>query len=148
MTDPDRIVVGVDDGPMSRAALEWAAAEAVLRNVRLDVVHAWQTVVPIEPTGMVDPSIDTDVEAGARQAATELVKATQAEAARGPSELTVKVVEGPPGPVLVEQAAGASLLVVGGKGHNALAEVLLGSVSRHCTHHSPCPVVVVRPPRS
>jgi nucleotide-binding universal stress UspA family protein len=26
--------------------------------------------------------------------------------------------------------------------------MLLGSVSEYCTHHAPCPVVLVRPPTS
>jgi nucleotide-binding universal stress UspA family protein len=37
------------------------------------------------------------------------------------------------------------MIVVGSHGHHALADVLLGSVSNHVVHHSPCPVLVVRP---
>jgi nucleotide-binding universal stress UspA family protein len=29
-------------------------------------------------------------------------------------------------------------------GHGEFAEALLGSVSQHCVHHAPCPVVVIR----
>jgi nucleotide-binding universal stress UspA family protein len=143
----ERVVVGVDDGPSSRAALAWAAAEAVLRGARLEIVHAWQTVVPLEPAGMVSPPLSTDLEAGAHKAVNELVADPRASAERWPDETVVRVLEGPAGPVLVEVSEGASLLVVGSKGHSALAEVVLGSVSRHCTHHAPCPVVVLRPPQ-
>lgn len=141
----ERIVVGVDDAPASRTALLWASAEAGLRHARLEVVHSWQPVIPLEPAGMVAPPVNADIEAGARAAIDELVAATRAEADAWPDDVAVRILEGPAGPVLVEAAEGAGLLVVGNKGHSALAEVVLGSVSRHVTHHAPCPVVVVRP---
>jgi nucleotide-binding universal stress UspA family protein len=144
---PERVVVGVDDGPSSRAALAWAAAEAVLRGARLEIVHAWQPVVPLEPAGMVSPPVNTDLEVGAHKAVDDLVAEIRASVERWPTDVVVRVIEGPAGPVLVEVSEGASLLVVGSTGHSALAEVVLGSISRHCTHHAPCPVVVLRPPQ-
>jgi len=54
------------------------------------------------------------------------------------------VVHGYPAQVLIEHAADADLLVVGSRGHGGFAGALLGSVSQHCTHHAPCPVVVIR----
>src|SRR5690606_30097473 len=52
---------------------------------------------------------------------------------------------GSPAAELVAACAGADLLVVGSRGRSPVAGVLLGSVSRACLHHAPCPVVVVRP---
>jgi nucleotide-binding universal stress UspA family protein len=40
---------------------------------------------------------------------------------------------------------GAEPLVVGSRGHGALADMLLGSVSTYCVHHAHCPVTVIRP---
>lgn len=51
--------------------------------------------------------------------------------------------EGRPGTVLVEQAAGADLLVVGNREHRALTGMVIGSVSEYCIVHPGCPVVVV-----
>ena len=55
-----------------------------------------------------------------------------------------RVVEGRAGPLLVDAAEGADLLVVGSRGHGGLAEALLGSVGQYCVHHAPCPVVIMR----
>jgi nucleotide-binding universal stress UspA family protein len=52
-------------------------------------------------------------------------------------------IEGTPARVLLTASAGASLLVVGSKGHGDLGSILLGSVGMHCVHHATCPVVVV-----
>ena len=54
------------------------------------------------------------------------------------------VVEGHPVPVLLNAAKGASLLVVGSRGHGVFTGILLGSVSTHCVTHATCPVTVVR----
>jgi nucleotide-binding universal stress UspA family protein len=55
------------------------------------------------------------------------------------------VTEGSPARTLLDEARGADLLVVGSRGRGGFAGLLLGSVSQHCVHHAPCPVVVVRP---
>jgi nucleotide-binding universal stress UspA family protein len=54
-------------------------------------------------------------------------------------------VEGPPGPVLVDAASGADLLVVGAEPERG-QQPPYGSVSRHVVAHAPCEVVVVPEP--
>ena len=36
------------------------------------------------------------------------------------------------------------LIILGRKGHNGIAEALLGSVSNHILHHSPCAILVIQ----
>ncbi len=54
-------------------------------------------------------------------------------------------VRGEPGPVLVERARTADLLVVGSHGQRGLLGTMVGSVSQYCVDHATCPVVVVKP---
>ncbi len=60
--------------------------------------------------------------------------------------VTTTVVEGSAGPVLVAEATGAELLVVGTRGRGGWREAVLGSVSLYCVTRAPCPVLVVPPP--
>jgi nucleotide-binding universal stress UspA family protein len=50
--------------------------------------------------------------------------------------------------VLIEQAGGADMLVVGSRGHGGFVGLPLGSVSYQCAQHASCPVTVVRAKRS
>jgi nucleotide-binding universal stress UspA family protein len=61
----------------------------------------------------------------------------------GELEIESRLREGPPAGVLTEEAAGAQLLVVGSLGLGGFRELLLGSVSRQCAQHAPCPVLIV-----
>jgi nucleotide-binding universal stress UspA family protein len=53
------------------------------------------------------------------------------------------VASGAAAAVLVQQARGADLLVVGSRGRSRRRSALLGSVALHCVTHAPCPVMVV-----
>lgn len=48
------------------------------------------------------------------------------------------------GEALVNASNTASMVAVGSRGHGALAEAVLGSVSHHVLHDAHCPVAVVR----
>lgn len=135
-----RIVVGVDGSAPSLEALTWAAAQADATGAVLEAVTAWQW-----PTGYgwplpfpegFDPSADAE---RALEAALAPVRA-----GRPTLEIATRVVEGHPAEVLVDASRGATLLVVGNRGHGAFAGMLLGSVSEHCAAHAHCPVVVTR----
>lgn len=139
-----RIIVGVDGSRSASAALRWAVRQAERTGDTVEAVIAWQYPVVGGAYGWpVVAMIDgTDVAAAAEKTLEDAI----AEVTGPGTAVTVvrKVVEGYPPSVLVEESAGADLLVVGSRGHGTFAEALLGSVSQHCAHHARCPVVVVR----
>ena len=75
-------------------------------------------------------------------AAARLADAVRTALGPAPSiTVTVEVTEGPAARVLLDRAAGAELLVLGGA--VGAAQDRIGAVARACLRHPPCPVVVV-----
>ncbi|MFD6624487.1 MULTISPECIES: universal stress protein [Streptomyces] len=141
------IVAGVDGSPTSRDALLWAAEEARLRGAVLRVVCGWEWSSPFN---LIGPALEhaapdagtPSMEELTRTRTEELITQTLGEEPGVPVE--VRVVQGPATGVLVEASEGATLIVVGTRGHGGLKGAVLGSVSRHVTQHARCNVVVVR----
>lgn len=136
------IVVGVDGSSGAQAALEFAVAEATLRETSVRALHAWQC--PVSDGGWVVPA--TEYEAYARSVLDEAVAKAIPADSRGPRTPPVQAdtQEGHPAERLLAAADGADLLVVGSRGHGGFVGLLLGSVSQHAVTHAACPVVVVR----
>jgi nucleotide-binding universal stress UspA family protein len=140
--DAKRIVVGIDGSPGSRAAFQWAVAEAAVRGAEIEAVLAYDFGL-----AWIDVGSDAQpvfMEHAARNAQEKLHRVL-AELLPEPRPVVVNavVVEGAPAQVLVEMACNAELLVVGSRGRGGFAGLLLGSVSQRCVERSPCPVVVV-----
>lgn len=128
---PEPVVVGADGSPGSQGALEFAIAEAALRDVPLLAVCAL-----CDSAGVV--GIAHSVEA-AFGAAVDRVQAAH------PDVMMQRRVEpGAPRSALLTAASRGQLLVVGARGRGGLAEMALGSVSLALLHHAACPVTVVR----
>ncbi len=139
-----RIVVGVDGSKAADAALRWAVRQAALTGETVEAVIVWQFPIIGASYGWAGVAVTDgmDLRAIAEKTLAEAIdRAVGSEPGIGVER---RVVEGYPPSVLVEESAGASLLVVGSRGHGTFAEALLGSVSQHCSHHARCPVVIVR----
>jgi nucleotide-binding universal stress UspA family protein len=143
------IVVGVDGSEGSEHALEWAAAEARLRNAGLTLVNAWYPP-PALYAGMGWAGFDAETLSGLRELADQRLDEICSKLSDSLAGLEVerRVVEDTAATALIEAAQGADLLVVGTRGHGGFAGLLLGSVSQQCAHHSPCPIVIIPPRRS
>ena len=127
----EKIVVGFDGSDGSRAALDWALNEAVIRRAPLEVVRAW---TPGE--------FGTNEELG-EYTQSHLEKEVGDALGERDVQWTAVAERGAAGKVLLERAAGAQMLVVGSRGHGALGGLLLGSVSSHVATHSGAAVVVI-----
>jgi len=148
MNERPKVVVGVDGSAESLAALTYAMEQAARRGTGVRVVSAflppqyWPSAY-----GLSAPPTIAKVKADLRVIASRMVEqvvAAQGAFASVPVEL--HEVSGSPANLLIEQARGADLLVVGHRGLGGFASALLGSVGLHCVLHAQCPVTVVRRP--
>ena len=143
-----RIVVGVDASDSSMEALRWAVRQADLTGASVEATIAWHYPLLLggyawPPFGMLE---DWDFPAQAGKLLADSIAGAVGE--RDRARIAEVVREGDPAQVLIDQADGADLLVVGSRGHGGFAEALLGSVSQHCVHHARCPVVILRDGKS
>ena len=138
------IVVGVDGSQSAHAALRFALDEARLRGGGVRVVGVWHMPVTADGGAMVapDPGLVGDLEPQMSRVLERALEDAR-DAAVG-LEVETVVREGAPAGVLLEEAQDAELLVVGSRGLEGFRGLLLGSVSQECSHHAPCPVVIVR----
>ena len=119
-----RIIVGFDGSPAAAAALTWAAVEAQLNGAELDALM-------VEGPAPDRSSTPSDLQA-------------MAEKCAGTYPVTLRFGRGDAAAELIRACSAADLLAVGSHGRGPLAGLLLGSVSRTCLAHAPCPVIVVR----
>jgi nucleotide-binding universal stress UspA family protein len=139
------IVVGVDGSDSSRAALHWAHDEAAHHGASLTVVTAWHL-----PTLPMSPPFGSMPEEGyqnqPKNNALAMLERLAAElGTREPAvDVRTSVAEGNPAKVLIDRSEECDLLVVGSRGLEGFAGMLLGSVSQHVVAHAKCPVVVVK----
>ncbi|MHB6904440.1 universal stress protein [Streptomyces sp. DB-54] len=139
-----RIVVGVDGSESSKEALRWAVRQAELTDSAVYAVTAWEYPPLYGSIGWIDApqELAGDIKGAASRALDDAVK--EAVPPEQMARVRCGLAYGTPAAVLLDQARGADLLVVGSHGHGGFAGALLGSVGRHCAQHAPCPVVVVR----
>ena len=127
------VLVGVDGSESSRVALSWAMDYADVTQQPLTVIQT------------VEPSVEGH--ATTRRQMREIVEKEQAERG-GPVEagVRIRVLEGDPKDVLVEQSKRVAVTVVGRHGAGSLHRILAGSVASALTHHGHSTVVLTPRP--
>ncbi|MFM9372707.1 universal stress protein [Streptomyces sp. Da 82-17] len=139
------VTAGLDGSPESLAAAEWAAREAMLRDLPLRLVHAWKwqpyTYAPLG--GVLQRP---DAEDAEENWARHLLHEAESHLLGRHSGLRVETVELGDEPVaaLLDASQEAEALVLGSRGLGRLAGYLLGSVSLAVVARAERPVVLVR----
>ena len=93
--------------------------------------------VPMTATPVLEPELVAYLEAQQAEIVKRFALAGRAEAA---------LLRGRPASVIIDDARdfGADLVIVGSRGHGAIASLVLGSVSAEVVDHAPSPVLVAR----
>jgi nucleotide-binding universal stress UspA family protein len=133
----------MDDSRDGIAGLERGLLLAEATNVPVVVVHVRHpsTLMEMSPAGAAEaPRMLDELERDARRTTEKVLADAQVS-------WSFEVREGMPAEELIAAARDhhARAIVVGSRGHNAVASVLLGSVSSALVHRAPQSVLVVRP---
>lgn len=136
-----QIVVGIDGSEGARAALRFACSRASATGESMVAVHAYRAwSVPLrDPTSFHRTPGDAEEAERLLAETTEAVRADFDEI-----DLTTVAVAASADRLLLDLSAVSSLVVVGSRGRDAFAEMLLGSVAQEVLHRAECPVAVVR----
>jgi len=139
-----KILTAADGSPSAHEALELGLDLAAEQDAETFVVHVAPIVdaVPYGGFGYFAPALLHEFDEHDRALLNEAVKF----AAEKRVDVKTELLKGLPADEIVAfaDAIDADLIVVGSRGHGAIASALLGSVSRGVLHESRRPVLVVR----
>ncbi len=136
--DRHQVLAGVDGGPGTAAVLAAAAQEAEVNSVSLTVVHAWRQLTEDAPASL-RWRLDHDATERTERDAVEPAVAELRRRHPG-LDITVTVAPGRAGPVLVQCAETARMVVVG---RRCLADGGPGATVHSVLHRADVPVLVV-----
>ena len=141
------VVLGFDGSDGSRAAAERAFWIADLRGTSVRTVTSWYAEV-VDGHVVTTPGTPAweKVEGGYRRMVEEGLSDLRARYPR--VDVDIRIVRGPAAAMLTQEAADASLLVIGSRGRGGFRGMLLGSVSHKVLETATSPVMVIRGPRA
>ena len=139
-----KILIAIDGSESAREALEFGLELAVEQGATPFLVHVAPAVevLPFASFGVAAPTVPHELD---EQDRAPLKEAAETAARKGIDAKTVLLLGNPADEIVAYgDTIDADLIVVGTRGHRALASALLGSVSRGVLHESRRPVLVVR----
>jgi len=130
-----KILIGVDESPFSKAALDYVKRISWPSGTRIRVVSASPPVF----TGSVEanaPAVIAQLIQDQNRMHTQFAESA-AQALQGPGRsVEAAMIPGDP----------RSTLVVGSHGRSGLSRLVLGSVANYVASHAPCSVLIVKRP--
>jgi nucleotide-binding universal stress UspA family protein len=137
------VIIGMDGSRDAIAGLERGSVIAKALKIPLMVVHVRHpsSLMEMSSLGAAEaPRVMDELERDAREKTEQVLADTQVS-------WSFEVREGAPADELIAAARDhhSNAIVVGSRGHNAVASALLGSVSSALVHRAPQSVLVVRP---
>ena len=145
MSPAPPVVVGYDGSEGAKLALRVAAWEAKAHGIGLTILAAWHPA-PVNAAAVAfTTSPDSNFSTELADAMLNVLEEAKALVHEYAPELRTEalLVEGHAGDELIRASSDATILVVGQRGHGAVGELILGSVSHQCVLHSKCPVLVI-----
>lgn len=137
-----RVLAAVDGSDPSLKAVRMAADMARCFGARLTLVHVVpRLLLPPDVYGLTIATVEKEHRAYAEGVLDGALKAVEGQGL----EASTCVLFGPPAECIAEEAEApdVGLVVVGSRGHGAVARMFLGSVSDRLVHISSKPVLVV-----
>jgi nucleotide-binding universal stress UspA family protein len=138
------IVVGVDESPAAKVAVQWATRDAELRKIPLTLVHAISPEVATWPNARLPAGLARWQRDRGRQLVDDAFKVIEEASQRGgPAQIHTEILPSAAIPALVDLSKDAERVVVGTQGGGRWPGRLLGSVSSGLLRYAHCPVAFV-----
>ncbi len=137
-----RILVAVDGSEQALKAARMGADVAVRFGAKLTLVHVVpKLLLPPDVYGLTLAEVEKEHRAYADRLLEKAVESLEEPGL----DVSTAVLYGSPAEAIAEQAAAedVGMIVVGNRGHGAVARMFLGSVSDRLVHISPKAVLVV-----
>jgi nucleotide-binding universal stress UspA family protein len=149
----ERILLAVDGSPSAQAATTFLGGCRALAPYPIEVLSvasAPSPPLPVPATGLSDAAFeayDAAILAHRHRAEATAARATESLLEDGRAARW-SISQGDPAHEILEavKGFGASLVVLGSRGHSGLKRVLLGSVARNVLLHTEASVLIVREP--
>ncbi len=144
-----KIILGVDDSPYSKAAIEFIKSAPWPKDIEVIALSAAAPVF-VGPGAAAAPMVIEQLNEGQLKYHQDVAVRAEKTLRDAGIKAQGRVVHADPRTALIEAAEKekAVLIVIGSHGRSGLAKLLIGSVATHVVTHAHCNVLVVKMPKA